>query len=108
MSEAVVHFTDSSLDEEVLKSDKPVLVDFWASWCGPCKALGPVIEELAGNFEGKAVIGKLSTEENSETPSKYGVMAIPTVIFFKDGEEVERVVGVKSKEELSTIIEGLL
>ncbi len=108
MSEALFHFKDESFEEDVLKSDKPVLVDFWASWCGPCMALGPVIEELATEFDGRAVIGKLSTEENSETPAKYGVMAIPTVIFFKDGKEVERVVGVKPKEELSSIIEGLL
>ncbi len=92
-------FTDANFEEDVLGSDKPVLVDFWASWCGPCQMLGPIIEEVADDTEGKAVVGKLNVDESKETAQKYGVMSIPTVIVFKNGEVVEQLVGLRQKED---------
>jgi thioredoxin 1 len=93
-------FTDENFDEEVLRSDKPVLVDFFAEWCGPCKMMGPVIDELAEEMAESFVIGKLNVDEAPNTAGKYGVQSIPTVIIFKKGEEVDRLVGFQSKEAL--------
>ncbi|SMB95650.1 thioredoxin [Desulfonispora thiosulfatigenes DSM 11270] len=101
-------FTTAKFEEEVLKSSEPVLVDFWADWCGPCKMVGPVVEELAQDFEGKAKIGKLNVDENGSTAQTYGVMSIPTLILFKDGKELDRVVGFKDKEELAKFINKAL
>lgn len=92
--------TDADFDSEVLKSDVPVLVDFFANWCGPCKAMLPVIEELASEYEGKVKIVKINVDESTDVPSKFNVMSIPTFIMFKDGEAVETFVGMKSKEEM--------
>ena len=93
--------TDDNFEEEVLKSETPVLVDFWAPWCGPCKVLGPVIEELAEEFKDKKVkIAKMNVDENQTAPGKYGVMSIPTIIIFKGGQVVEQMVGVQPKEKL--------
>ena len=86
--------TKANFDQEVLQSDKTVLLDFYADWCGPCRMLGPVIEQLAGQYEGKAEIGKVDVDEQGELAMRYGVMSIPTVIFFKDGKEIDRKVGV--------------
>jgi len=86
-------FTDQNFDEAVLKSDKPVMVDFWATWCGPCVMAGPVVDQLATDYAGKITIGKLDVDENQETAGKYGVVSIPTVILFKDGKEIGRKVG---------------
>lgn len=86
-------FTDSNFEEMVLKSDKPVMVDFFATWCGPCQMAAPVIDELSDDYAGKAVIGKLDVDQNQQTASQYGVMSIPTVILFKDGKEVMRKTG---------------
>jgi thioredoxin 1 len=97
-------FTDENFDEEVLRSDKPVLVDFYAEWCGPCKMMAPVIDELAGEMEGEAVIGKLNVDDAPQTAGKYGVQSIPTVIVFKKGEEVNRAVGFKNKEDLKALL----
>ncbi|MFC2634843.1 MAG: thioredoxin, partial [Capnocytophaga granulosa] len=93
-----LQITDASFDEVVLKSDKPVLVDFWATWCGPCRMLGPVIEELATEYEGRVVVGKVDVDNNQEFAAKYGVRNIPTVLVFKDGEVVGRQVGVAPKK----------
>ena len=93
-------FTDDNFDSEVLKSDVPVLVDFWAPWCGPCKMIAPVVEELASTYDGKAKIGKLNTDENQQVAMKYGVMSIPTLIIFKNGEPAARIVGVQPKDTI--------
>ena len=100
--------TDASFDEVVLKSDKPVLVDFWATWCGPCRMLGPVIEELATEYEGRVVVGKVDVDNNQEFAAKYGVRNIPTVLVFKDGEVVGRQVGVAPKKIYTAALDSLL
>ena len=100
--------TDASFDEVVLKSDKPVLVDFWATWCGPCRMLGPVIEELATEYEGRVVVGKVDVDNNQEFAAKYGVRNIPTVLVFKDGEVVGRQVGVAAKKPYTDALDSLL
>ena len=99
---------DSDFEAEVLKSSIPVLVDFWAPWCGPCKAIGPVIEELAGEFEGKAAVVKMNVDENPATPGKYGIRAIPTLIVFKDGKVAEQVTGAVGKTQIAAMIEKAL
>ena len=103
-----LQITDASFDEVVLKSDKPVLVDFWATWCGPCRMLGPVIEELATEYEGRVVVGKVDVDNNQEFAAKYGVRNIPTVLVFKDGEVVGRQVGVAAKKVYTDALDSLL
>ena len=93
-----VEITDQSFQETVLNSDKPVLVDFWATWCGPCRMLGPIIEEVAADFEGKAVVGKVDVDNNQQVSVDYGIRNIPTVLIFKNGEVVDKIVGVENKE----------
>ena len=100
--------TDDDFEAEVLKSDVPVLVDFWASWCGPCLSMAPIIEELAKEYEGKAKVLKMNIDEASETPGKFNVMSIPTFIVFKDGEAVNTLVGTKSKEDLKKEIDAAI
>lgn len=95
-----MQFTDQNFEAEVLKSDKPVLVDFWAVWCGPCQMMGPIIEELAEEVKGKYKVGKMNVDENRETAAKFGIMSIPTLIIFKDGKAVKQLVGVQAKENL--------
>lgn len=92
-----LEITDANFEEKVLKSDKPVMVDFWATWCGPCKMVGPIIEEIAEEYDGKAVVGKMDVDANQEFAVKYGVRNIPTVLIFKDGEMVGRQVGASQK-----------
>ncbi|MBU0505425.1 MAG: thioredoxin [bacterium] len=101
----VLETTDANFENDVLKSDVPVLVDFWAVWCGPCRALAPVIDELAEENQGKAKICKVNTDENPNTPSNYGVRGIPTVIVFKGGEVFEQSVGVVSKTNLQAMLD---
>ncbi len=103
-----LEITDATFEEVVLKSDKPVLVDFWAAWCGPCRMLAPIVEDLSKEFEGKAVIGKVDIDANQEFAAKYGVRNIPTVLIFKDGEVAEKQVGVAPKNTYATKLEGLL
>jgi len=98
-------FTDQNFDEAVLKSDKPVMVDFWATWCGPCQQLAPIVEALAGEYEGKVKIGKLDVDQNQEVAGKYQVMSIPTFLMFKDGQVVDKMVGGVQKEKLKEMID---
>lgn len=98
-------FTDDTFEAEVLQSDKPVFVDFWAPWCGPCQQMGPLVEELASEYEGKIKVGKLNVDENQVTAGKYNVMSIPTFLMFKGGEVVDTVVGGVQKEKLKEMIE---
>lgn len=103
-----LEITDATFEEVVLKSDKPVLVDFWAVWCGPCKMLAPVVSELSDDFEGKAIVGKVDVDANQEFASKYGIRNIPTVLIFKDGEVIGRQVGVAPKKTYEDLINGAL
>lgn len=96
--------TDANFEQEVLKSDVPVLIDFWAPWCGPCRAMGPVIDELASEYEGQVKVLKMNVDENSGTPGKYGIRAIPTLILFKDGEVVDQSTGAVSKSSIKEMI----
>lgn len=103
-----IEFTDQNFNTEVLQSDKPVLVDFWAVWCGPCKMIAPFVEELAGEFEGKAKVGKLDVDNNQETAIKYGVRSIPTVLIFKAGKVADTIIGAVPKVQLKQKLEAVL
>ncbi|MGB2824332.1 MAG: thioredoxin [Phycisphaerae bacterium] len=107
-SENVLELTDASFQEEVLDSDVPVLVDFWAEWCMPCKMMAPTIEELAAEFDGRVKFGKLDTDASRDTSMKYGISAIPTLILFKSGEMVNKFVGLQQKADLAKALEEAL
>jgi len=102
---SLLHLTDNNFKKEVLESTSPVLVDFWATWCGPCKMIAPIIEELAREYQGKIKIGKVNVDENSKTATSYGIMSIPTLIFFKNGQVIAQVAGALNKIELKRKIE---
>ncbi len=108
MAEGVMEIEDGSFDSEVLQSDKPVLVDFWAPWCGPCKAIGPVVEELAGTFGDKIKFAKCNVDDNPVTPGKYGIKAIPTLMLFKEGNLIEQITGMVAKSKLEEAINKVL
>ncbi len=103
-----LEFTDANFEEIVLKSDKPVLIDFWAEWCGPCRMVAPIVNELAEEYEGKALIGKVDVDSNPEIASKYGIRNIPTILFVKNGEVVDKQVGAVPKNVLSGKLDALL
>ncbi|MBW6512259.1 MAG: thioredoxin [Desulfuromonadaceae bacterium] len=107
-NDKVVQLTDDSFEADVLKSTVPVLVDFWATWCAPCKAIGPMIDGLAEDYEGKVKIGKLNVDENPATPGQFGVRGIPTLILFKDGKVIDQVVGAVPKSQLETLLQKVL
>ena len=104
----VLEVTDASFASDIIESGKPAMVDFWAAWCGPCRMVGPVVEELATEYQGKAVIGKVDVDTNQEVAAKYGIRNIPTILFFKDGEVVDKVVGVVPKEQLVEKLNAIL
>ncbi|HSM73801.1 MAG TPA: thioredoxin [Desulfobacterales bacterium] len=108
MAEGVMEIQDSSFDAEVLKSDKPVLVDFWAPWCGPCRAIAPVIDELVTVYGDRVKFTKCNVDDNPVTPGKFGIKAIPTLIFFKEGSVVEQVTGMVAKSKLEETIKSIL
>lgn len=108
MSEHIVHLTDDSFESEVLQANEPVLVDYWADWCGPCKMIAPVLDEIAGEYTGKLKIAKLNIDENPNTPPKYGIRGIPTLMLFKGGEVEATKVGAVSKSQLTAFIDSNL
>lgn len=103
-----VELTDSNFEDLALNSDKPVVVDFWAEWCGPCRMVGPVVEELSKDYEGKAIVGKVDVDSNNEISAKYGIRNIPTILFLKNGEVVDKQVGAAPKAALAEKLEKLL
>lgn len=108
MADGILELEDSTFEAEVLKSEKPVLVDFWAPWCGPCKAIAPVVEDLAKHYAGKVKFAKCNVDNNPVTPGKYGIKAIPTLIFFKDGNVVNQITGMVAKAKLEEALQKLL
>lgn len=108
MADGVLEINDENFETEVLNADGPVLVDFWAPWCGPCKAIGPIIEDLSTSFNGKIKFTKCNVDDNPASPGKYGVRSIPTLIFFKNGAVAEQVVGLVAKTKLEDIINNII
>ena len=106
MSENIVHVTDESFEQDVLGSDSPVLVDYWAEWCGPCKAIAPILDEIAAEYDGKLRIAKLNIDDNPSTPPKYGIRGIPTLMLFKGGNVEATKVGTVSKSQLAAFIDS--
>lgn len=108
MADGIIEIGDDNFESEIINSDKPALVDFWAPWCGPCKAIGPVVEELAGTFGDKIKFTKCNVDDNPVTPGKYGIKAIPTLIFFKDGKISDQITGMVAKAKLEDAINKVL
>lgn len=104
-SDAIVEVTDANFDQLVLKSEQPVLVDFWAAWCGPCKALAPIVDEVAQSYSGRVKIGKMDVDKNAATPQRYGVRGIPTLLLFKDGQVKEQIVGYVAREVIEKALD---
>src|SRR5579864_8147196 len=105
---AELTFTDQNFQEQVLKSDKPALVDFWAPWCGPCRVVSPIVEALAKDYEGKIVVGKMNVDDNQQTAGTYGIMSIPTLAFFKKGQVIKTIIGAQGKEVLKKAIDEVI
>ena len=108
MSENLHEFTDQSFDAEVIQTDVPVLIDFWAAWCGPCKAIAPIIEEIAEDYDGKVKVGKLDVDMNQKTAMQYGVRSIPTLLIIKNGEVISQIVGAVPKENITKALDEIL
>jgi len=108
MVKGIIEIGDKNFDSEVLQSEEPVLVDFWAPWCGPCRAIGPMVEELASTFENEVKFAKCNVDDNPVTPGKYGIRAIPTLIFFKDGNVIDQITGMVAKSKLEVAIKNIL
>ena len=108
MSDSIVHVTDDSFEDEVLRSPEPVLVDYWADWCGPCKMIAPVLDEIASEYAGKIKVAKLNIDENPNTPPRYGIRGIPTLMLFREGEVEATKVGAVSKSQLTAFIDSNL
>lgn len=103
-----LEFTDANFETEVLKSDQPVLVDFWAPWCGPCRMVAPIVAEISREYDGKLKVGKLNTDDNQGVAARYGIMSIPTLMIFKNGEEVARIIGAQPKQALTGKIDAAI
>ncbi len=108
MSEKIKHVSDSSFEADVLQSNQPVLVDFWAEWCGPCKSIAPILDDIATEYDGKVTVAKVNIDENADTPAKFGVRGIPTLLLFKNGELQGSKVGALSKSQLAAFLDSLL
>ncbi len=108
MAQGIMEISDNSFDSEIVQSEKPVVVDFWAPWCGPCKAIGPVIEDLAGTYGDQVKFAKCNVDDNPVTPGKFGIKAIPTLIFFKDGKVVDQITGMVAKTKLEDTLKSIL
>ena len=108
MSDNIQHVTDASFEKDVLGADRPVLVDYWAEWCGPCKALGPVIDELAADYTGKVKVGKFDTSTNTDVPVKFSISALPTILIFKDGAIAEKLMGLRGKADFAQVLDALI
>lgn len=108
MSESIKHVSDASFEADVLKSDVPVLVDYWAEWCGPCKMIAPLLEDVSKEYQGRVIIAKVNVDENPDTPAKFGIRGIPTLMLFKDGKAAATKVGALSKSQLMTFLDDAL
>ena len=108
MAENLLEFTDQNFDTEVLKSDLPVLVDFWAEWCGPCRVIGPVVEEISNDYAGKVKVGKLNVDHNSQTAMRFGIRSIPSLLILKNGNVVNQIVGAVAKDNITKLLDETL
>ena len=107
-SDAIIELSDSTFESEVVNSDVPVLVDFWAPWCGPCRAIAPIVEEISSSYEGKIKVGRMNVDENQSTTMKFGIRSIPTIIMFKGGEAVDQIIGAVPKGEIERVVDKYL